>query len=629
MYTPPSPYFNFPGTKTIIEDQPPPPDYRPHDYLAAVAFPCLDGHGGCHRRLWVRGSSATPYVTVRFSVDGQEHSQFATLSPPHFTKILYVASHLATPSLGTLKVRVSFCATKNEPPQGEIITYLPDPIDVSKSEREFSILAYGGFQPFGVGDVDTTEEHSRWQKPVPYVVTDKNFPEKFPLLHIRRLFRFIAIETTALNRHNIKHCGWGKDDVISKPILVLGNGDQIYLDAAYEDYGKYGSDHPLSAWTKEVHPSPRLTVAGFKQYTNEAYRHFWGFTTLNDVFHQCPSVMTWDDHEIRDGWGSHGDEHLYEDYFRIARDAFAAYQLSRGPLSDKEIMSRVSAGQDLYQIFQLRGVPVFVMDLRSSRRAGLEQVISKTQFDKFREWLSNVNKPSEVVIVSSIPLFLRYQRYAKDFAIDMKSDLRDDILDSWDSSTNSKQWKMIVAELVKARDRGVRPIIVSGDVHQGVLVNVWYEKTDESSTQGKSKSILAYELVTSGPMHGPGTFGGPINNVKRSVEAERLGAEDTFEVPYSGRTVIVDPEIVHSGIYPNFGMLDFKPNVTIMRLYEGRKTNYLRKYLVRLDWEKKWSDDEHKETVWSRFKRYVTLGLLNTKKIYKVQGPPSIPVLIP
>jgi hypothetical protein len=41
----------------------------------------------------------------------------------------------------------------------------------------------------------------------------------------------------------------------------------------------------------------------------------------------------WDDHEIRDGWGSHRDSGSVADtmanYFRIARHAFIANQLLR------------------------------------------------------------------------------------------------------------------------------------------------------------------------------------------------------------------------------------------------------------------------------------------------------------
>jgi hypothetical protein len=107
------------------------------------------------------------------------------------------------------------------------------------------------------------------------------------------------------------------------PDLLCGSGDQVYVEPGHDVYGAWGDAHPITAWTVESRPRPRVGLTAFVAFLDEAYRRSWSFETLDEVLKTTPSVMTWDDHEIRDGWGSQGDEHVYLDtYYAAARDAF-------------------------------------------------------------------------------------------------------------------------------------------------------------------------------------------------------------------------------------------------------------------------------------------------------------------
>jgi phosphodiesterase/alkaline phosphatase D-like protein len=91
-----------------------------------------------------------------------------------------------------------------------------------------------------------------------------------------------------------------------KPAFACGVGDQVYVEGDYHSYGEYGHHHPMSAWTVEEKPRPRVGLADLPRFLDTCYRGHWSFTTFERALQVCPSLMIWDDHDIRDGWGSQG-----------------------------------------------------------------------------------------------------------------------------------------------------------------------------------------------------------------------------------------------------------------------------------------------------------------------------------
>ena len=75
----------------------------------------------------------------------------------------------------------------------------------------------------------------------------------------------------------------------SKPQFVLMTGDQIYLD---EGERNMFSEHRNST------PSVRRKAIA------EKYRANWSRDVVREVLANVPVYMMWDDHDIRDGWGS-------------------------------------------------------------------------------------------------------------------------------------------------------------------------------------------------------------------------------------------------------------------------------------------------------------------------------------
>ena len=122
-----------------------------------------------------------------------------------------------------------------------------------------------------------------------------------------------------------------KDDN-SVRFIVLG-GDQVYNDDIEKKFIK-----------------KNLSKDELKTEFITQYEKYWGHTSYRKIFASVPSVAMWDDHDITDGWGSRPESfpknpmkqiknHIYKkphyfkdnwwQYFKVAREAFTAYQDSR------------------------------------------------------------------------------------------------------------------------------------------------------------------------------------------------------------------------------------------------------------------------------------------------------------
>ncbi len=120
-------------------------------------------------------------------------------------------------------------------------------------------------------------------------------------------------------------CVW--DDLRTKLVetdrvdLLLMMGDQVYADVAFAQ-GKAMLDKP-HMWSAELHEQ---LVENYRR----VYRQTWAYEPTRRVLSQVPSVCIWDDHDVRNDWGSHAtDRDRTCDVYKVglaARDAFWEYQ---------------------------------------------------------------------------------------------------------------------------------------------------------------------------------------------------------------------------------------------------------------------------------------------------------------
>jgi hypothetical protein len=431
-------------------------DYRPLPGMAHAALPIFDQERGVFTgdgRVWLKGSPTTRRATIA----GRDEA--VALDPPCFTAVV-----TAPPGARTVVFEVD-----GEPDRSVQVT-VPDAA-VLNGKAPLRALFFGDFQPFDIqGEVVTVNPGEPIAGPGLDVGT---------LIAIRRLFAATAAGELAAFR---------------APSFACGIGDQIYVEGDYHEYDRLGERHPMSAWTVEAQPRPRVPLQQLPEFLDRCYRGHWSFPEFERALAAVPSVMTWDDHDVRDGWGSHGDEHVFRDsFFRVFREAFVAHQVARGPRLMTPDLLRIDA--PLWQSFVANGVPVFVLDLRTCRNIAAPTVLGDEQWQALRQWFAglDVARSRHYVLVSSMPVFYRIAK-AANLAASFSDEVRDDLLDTWTSGPNQPEWRRLVEQIVQAGARGLRGVVVSGDYHVNALCRITAANGDGDG----EPTVLAYEIMAAG-----------------------------------------------------------------------------------------------------------------------------------
>ena len=306
------------------------------------------------------------------------------------------------------------------------------------------------------------------------------------------------------------------------------------------------------------------------RFLDVCYRGYWSFTTFQRSLAACPSVMIWDDHDIRDGWGSQGDEHVYRDsHFVTFRNAFIAHQFIRGPRRWSDELAPDTAS--MWQAFAIGGVPFFVTDQRTNRDVTVPTVMGEAQWQVLRSWFAALDpaRSKYYVLVSSVPVFYRVANRAN-IASAFSSEARDDLLDTWTSQQNEPEWLRLVEEIAKAGARGLRGIVVSGDYHISSLCRV------TMTLPGQAARPVAYELITSG--FAQEEYGG----WKQKVARKGWFIETPIEA--AGSSLTCEFGIIES--IPNFGALEFDGDQVRASMFQSTGAGCVQ-YRVPLQWEGK------------------------------------------
>ncbi|MBL8901193.1 MAG: alkaline phosphatase family protein [Planctomycetes bacterium] len=493
-------------------------DYLPMRGQAHAAMPLVDPETGeftSPGRIWIKGSESVRSA----SVDG---GASIALDPPFYVAIAEVEPGHHEVEFGAEGV-----------PRRAVV--VPGGAELTQERDRFSLLSYGCFDPFDI-------QAGR-------VIVEPGDGTSLPGAKREPYARLWAI------RALLRDAAAGELRDLPKPSLILGAGDQIYVEPAHDRYGALGLEHPLSAWTIEAKPRPRLSLGGFVKFVDATYRAGWSFSTLDAAFRQCPSVMMWDDHEIRDGWGSQGDEHVYADtYYAAAREAFLQHQFQRGPRQRTPDMDRVDA--PLYQTFRLHGLPIFVLDERSARDIGVPQVLGDEQRRAFAQWLASLDPEDSpyYVVVSPLPMLYRIGDIVG-IASYFEEEIRDDLHDNWGFKPNTYELNRLMLLMVHAAERGLKAVIVSGDMHMSAILRAKTRRTSEAASR-----VFAYEIITSG-LASKVDSGGWKYEIGREGSLTGTGIE-LGEHHLEFELGLAEPN-------PNFGALEFSGDQVTVHLIQA------------------------------------------------------------
>jgi alkaline phosphatase D len=318
---------------------------------------------------------------------------------------------------------------------------------------------------------------------------------------------------------------WGVlNDVMSRHYandfrFIIGGGDQIYTDGVKTlDIWKYLN----SVMKKEVnvlYPSVNEMVSWYR----DIYRGYWGFPAVREAFSNYPTYMIWDDHELKDGWGSDilattGKDDLDEIFDKrkdkkltrsdclelldrmrkAAVQVYEEYQHSHNPKTPK--------GQYDYSISN-DCCAVYFLDGRGCRDVNRKsrRILGQSQLNRFIAWLDALDPAvtKYVFIVSAVPVLHMTPVLvnADDNVLADLTNLQDDLRDAWEHRLHDSERKVLVKALFEAAGRGIRVSILSGDVHTSAVFRmvddaqgaVIYQLTSSAITYNKSR-LLSWVL---------------------------------------------------------------------------------------------------------------------------------------
>jgi len=234
--------------------------------------------------------------------------------------------------------------------------------------------------------------------------------------------------------------------------LLLCAGDQVYLDDAWRRHVTNGTAFP-----------PLLRRALEAGYTAQ-----WRWPELRRTLANVPTYMVWDDHEIRNGWGSlPGDARIEkrQQGFAVAREVYWRFQHAHNP------PSFCCPDEDLFYAFRHGGAGFLVLDLRGARDAARprDALLGAHQWAAVRDWLAGEQPGLRALfVVASVPPV-----HVRALAFVPPEWLPSDLRDQWTSPPFRAELDRLFEALFDfANARDVPVVLLGGDAHVGTVVAI-------------------------------------------------------------------------------------------------------------------------------------------------------------
>lgn len=298
--------------------------------------------------------------------------------------------------------------------------------------------------------------------------------------------------------------------------LVVHAGDQIYADPIW-------MAHDADARKMGLRPTNKGRMADLTREYRKWYEKTWSAEPVAAVLASVPNVMTWDDHDIYDGYGSHDDddEAPQQAFFLAAKQAFEEFQTMHGPgpLHPESSL----AG------FTHEGVGVVLLDTRTNRMWNARRVLGDAQLAAFDAWCAaNVAGLKRLYVVASIPLV--HANVAGALAAlwlkPGREDIEDDLRDAWTASNNRDECQRLTKRLfaLQAKHPELQVTVLSGDVHVGAIAELRSRLPAHRAPGGDYSRM--FQITSSGIGHPPPEGFGMFLITQATRSAVTLGTED-------------------------------------------------------------------------------------------------------
>lgn len=288
-------------------------------------------------------------------------------------------------------------------------------------------------------------------------------------------------------------------------ILIMG-GDQVYADQIW-------NTAELKKWSELSRGKRRARAFSniMRQQVNEfyfsLYKERWAQPEIAVMLSSIPTVMTWDDHDIFDGWGSYSSEDqkctVYQGIFEVAKRHFSVFQLQVKSDLTETRPSTLPNQSALSFALDIDGIAILALDTRSERSQ--QQVMSALSWDSVWTWVSALKStpsstPKHLLVISPVPVV-----HADFGSIETtlnwlpgEQELEDDLRDHWQSKPHRKERLRMIHRLFSMmQDQKIRATFLSGDVHCAGLGVVVSSRSDASGT----RASVINQLTSSGIVH--------------------------------------------------------------------------------------------------------------------------------
>lgn len=289
--------------------------------------------------------------------------------------------------------------------------------------------------------------------------------------------------------------------------FVIGGGDQVYTDG--------NSRVSIWKWLKKVKAEmpvdDKECVAIMRSWYRDIYRGYWGMPTVRRLYERFPNYMIWDDHEIKDGWGSYTKKELANELdsifewensklnlrlanlmFEAAKLTYHEYEHSHNPVTP--------TGTYDYT-FDWGSFPFFVLDMRGQRdfnRKTNDKILGAGQMGRFMAWLSSpaVQDAPAIFIVSPVPVVHVCNFIVNHFDIPLLG-TADDLRDEWEHESNWDERNEILDAVFKLSQPTKKPIVfLSGDVHVAAAFKLFRKKTPDAQVFQLTSSGITYAKLS-------------------------------------------------------------------------------------------------------------------------------------
>ena len=240
-------------------------------------------------------------------------------------------------------------------------------------------------------------------------------------------------------------------------LLLLG--DQIYSDGV-----------SATSVRARLHADDGVTDDELIEIYRHLYRGYFnepGFRSLNEAF---PAYLTWDDHDIFDGWGSLKEPQPFDlRLFRAAEAAYREYQQLRNP------GGRLHAEPPYAYPVWYGDVGFFVLDLRGCRDLAAGRIVGDAQWSMLDAFLAEADRrgAGTVFIVASVPV-IHFSPAVVAATGWLPGSKGTDVRDRWSVSEFLADREALLERCFawRAGAPGRQVVILSGDVHVGAAFRV-------------------------------------------------------------------------------------------------------------------------------------------------------------